>query len=67
VKYKGSDGVENFTRRLVEEAGVLLLPSSMYRSEISDVPPDYFRLGLGRINVPDALKAMQNFMRKSAA
>jgi aspartate/methionine/tyrosine aminotransferase len=67
VKYKGSDGVENFTRRLVEEAGVLLLPSSMYRSEIGDVPPDYFRLGLGRINVPDALKAMQNFMRKSAA
>jgi hypothetical protein len=39
----------------------------MYRSEISDVPPDNFRLGLGRINVPDALKAMQNFMRKSAA
>lgn len=67
VRYKGDDGVENFTKRLVEEAGVLLLPSSLYRSEIGDVPPDYFRLGLGRINVPDALKAMQNFMRKSAA
>jgi aspartate/methionine/tyrosine aminotransferase len=65
VKYKGADGVENFTKRLLEEAGVLLLPSSMYRSEIGDVPPDYFRLGLGRNNVPDALKALQNFMRKA--
>jgi aspartate/methionine/tyrosine aminotransferase len=67
VKYKGADGVENFTKRLIEEAGVLLLPSGLYRSEVGDVPPDYFRLGLGRANVPDALKAMQNFMRRDGS
>ena len=65
VKYKGADGVEEFTRRLVEEAGVLLLPSGLYRSEVGDVPRDYFRLGLGRTLVSQALNAMQNFMRKS--
>jgi hypothetical protein len=28
-RYKGADGVEGFTKRLVEEAGVLFLPSSI--------------------------------------
>jgi aspartate/methionine/tyrosine aminotransferase len=65
VKYKGADGVENFTKQLVEEAGVLLLPSGLYRSDLGSVPQEYFRLGLGRALVPDALKAMQNFLRRS--
>lgn len=57
-RYLGSDGVESFARRLVEEAGVLLLPSSLYRSEVGPVPEDRFRIGLGRAFVPDALAAM---------
>jgi aspartate/methionine/tyrosine aminotransferase len=64
VRYKGPDGVENFTRRLVEEAGVLLLPSGIYRSETGDVPEDYFRLGLGRALVPDALEAVDSWIRE---
>jgi aspartate/methionine/tyrosine aminotransferase len=64
VRYKGRDGVEEFTRRLVEEAGVLLLPSSLYRSEIGDVPKDYFRLGLGRALVPEAFDAMNAWMQQ---
>jgi aspartate/methionine/tyrosine aminotransferase len=64
VRYKGRDGVEEFTRRLVEEAGVLLLPSSLYRSEIGDVPKDYFRLGLGRALVPEAFDAMNTWMQQ---
>lgn len=31
--YLGRDGAECFTARLVDEAGVLLLPSSIYRSK----------------------------------
>ena len=62
VRYLGDDGVENFTRRLVEEAGVLLLPSSIYRSEVGSVPDNYFRLGLGRKFVPDAIEAMRNWL-----
>jgi aspartate/methionine/tyrosine aminotransferase len=64
VRYKGKDGVEEFTRRLVEEAGVLLLPSSLYRSEIGDVPKDYFRLGLGRALVPEAFDGMNAWMQQ---
>ena len=65
VRYKGRDGVEEFTRRLVEEAGVLLLPSSLYRSEIGDVPKDYFRLGLGRALVPEAFDAMDAWLHRN--
>lgn len=57
TRYKGADGVESFTSRLVEDSGVLLLPSSVYRSEIADVPQNYFRIGLGRKLVPTALDA----------
>jgi aspartate/methionine/tyrosine aminotransferase len=67
VRYKGSDGVEDFTRRLVEEAGVLLLPSSIYRSELGDVPKDYFRLGLGRASLPEALGALGGWLTKLPA
>jgi aspartate/methionine/tyrosine aminotransferase len=65
VRYKGRDGVESFTNRLVDEAGVLLLPSSIYRSEIGAVPQDYFRLGLGRSLVPEALEVMDDWIRQS--
>lgn len=64
VRYKGADGIEEFTRRLVEGAGVLLLPSSVYRSEIGDVPDNYFRLGLGRTLVPAAFDAMDAWIQK---
>lgn len=62
VRYLGEDGVEEFTRRLVEEAGVLLLPSSIYRSELGQVPDNHFRLGLGRSFVPEAVGAMRNWL-----
>jgi aspartate/methionine/tyrosine aminotransferase len=45
--------VEEFCRAAVEEAGVLLLPGSMYAS-----PGNRFRVGFGRINVPEALEAL---------
>lgn len=62
VRYKGEYGVEEFTRRLVEEAGILLLPSSIYRSDVGQVPEDYFRLGLGRSFVPEAIDVMREWL-----
>ena len=61
-RYKGADGVEEFTRRLVEEAGVLLLPASIYRSELGDTPGDRFRIGYGRSNMAEALVAFRRFL-----
>jgi aspartate/methionine/tyrosine aminotransferase len=48
--------VEEFCQRLVDEEGVLLLPGDVY-----DFPGNYFRLGLGRTNMPDALARLERF------
>ena len=50
-KYTGADGVEEFCRKLIEDSGVLLLPSSIYRSELMETPSDHFRIGFGRVSV----------------
>lgn len=64
-KYKGSDGVAEFARALVEESGVLLLPSSIYQSELGDTPEDRFRIGLGRQDLEEGLAVMdEHMMRK---
>ena len=57
-RYLGDDGVETFCRRLVEEAGVLLLPSTIYRTELGDSIDDRFRLGYGRRGLDEGLAAM---------
>ena len=57
-RYKGSDGVENFTRSLVEESGVLLLPGSIYSSQLNETPSDRFRLGYGRTGLDEGLAAL---------
>jgi aspartate/methionine/tyrosine aminotransferase len=61
-QYLGQDGVESFCRRAVEEHGILLLPSSVYHSAVADVPTDRFRIGIGRTNVPEALRALEQFL-----
>lgn len=66
-RYRGSDGVEIFARRLVEEAGVLLLPASIYRSDVNDVPVDRFRIGYGRANAADGIAAMREWMNREIA
>lgn len=58
-RYKGPDGVEEFTRALVEESGVLLLPSTIYRSELGETPEDRFRLGFGRKGLDEGLSVME--------
>ena len=57
-RYKGSEGVEAFTRSLVEDSGVLLLPSTIYRSELCATPTDRFRLGFGRKGLDEGLAVL---------
>jgi len=58
-RYRGADGVEAFARSLVEEAGVLVLPSSIYRSDLNETAPDRFRIGFGRSGLGDGLVAFR--------
>ena len=61
-RYLGADGVEAFCRDLVEQAGVVLLPASIYASELGDVPPDRFRIGVGRADPEPALEAFGEWL-----
>ncbi|WP_394834856.1 pyridoxal phosphate-dependent aminotransferase [Pendulispora rubella] len=66
-RYLGNDGVEAFCEALVEEAGVLLLPSSIYRSELTPTPSDRFRIGVGRRGAEEALEAFGQWLQKRPA
>ncbi len=64
-KYCGPDGAEAFTRKLIEESGVLLLPSSIYSSDLSETPQNHFRIGFGRNQVfKEGLAALAAHLEK---
>ena len=61
-RYKGGD-VNDFARRLVMEEGVVVLPASVYYSELAEAPADHFRVGLGRLGLEEGLAAFDRFLR----
>ncbi|MFK7888153.1 MAG: aminotransferase class I/II-fold pyridoxal phosphate-dependent enzyme [Gammaproteobacteria bacterium] len=66
-KFTGSGGVEAFCESLLQESGVLLLPASIYRSELMETPSDRFRIGFGRANIAEGLAAFHSFLTENAA
>lgn len=64
-RYKGAEGVEAFARSLVEESGVLFLPSTIYRSDLGDTPTDRFRLGFGRLGLDEGLAALETHLMRN--
>ena len=58
-RYLGADGVEAFVQRMAEVAGVVLLPASVFRSELADTPDDRFRIGFGRSDFTAGLAAIK--------
>ena len=63
-RYLGPEGVEAMCTELVEQAGVLLLPSSIYHSELTETPTDRFRVGVGRSGPEEALQQWDNWLEK---
>lgn len=63
-RYKGKEGVESFCQDLVEQAGVLLLPASVYQSALTATPDDRFRIGYGRANTPQCLLQLREFIEQ---
>lgn len=57
-RYKGADGVVAFCTSLVEESGVLFLPSTIYSSDLGPTPTDRLRLGFGRKNLDEGLAVL---------
>ena len=60
-RYLGGSS-DAFCRRAVEEAGVLLLPSTIF-----DAGDSHLRVGFGRANLPEALAALDAFIGSSSA
>ena len=47
----------SFSRGLLDAEGVLVLPASMYASEITEaVPMDHFRVGIGRLGLEEGVE-----------
>lgn len=61
-RYLGRDGVEVFCKNLLDRAGVLLLPASLYASDLAPVPTDRFRIGYGRDGIGAALAAFEEYV-----
>lgn len=58
VKYKGDKTIDSFCDNLVNKKSVLLLPASIYNHN-----SNYFRIGFGRKNMPEALERLKEFLR----
>jgi len=61
-RFTGNGGIEALCRDLVNEQGVLLLPASVYHSELLVAETDRFRIGFGRKNMEEGLAAMGDFL-----
>jgi aspartate/methionine/tyrosine aminotransferase len=61
-RYLGADGVEAMCTDLVEQEGVLLLPASIYRSELTPTPADRFRIGVGRVGPGEGLERWSDWL-----
>jgi aspartate/methionine/tyrosine aminotransferase len=66
-RYLGADGVEAFCRRAIRDAGLLLLPASIFQSALVPTPTDRFRIGFGRRNLREAVHALDAFIATDAA
>lgn len=66
-RYLGPEGVERFTSELVESAGVLLGPASIFQSTLGPTPTDRFRIGAGRSGLDAGLSAMRGFLVRRRA
>ena len=59
------NSVGEFCERLIKEKSVLLLPSPVYSSNLIKSPKNHFRIGYGRINMPEGLRELKDFINKN--
>lgn len=63
-KFTGRGGVDAFCADLVEDSGVLLLPASIYTSELMATPEGHFRIGFGRKGTEEGLSAFRDYLER---
>jgi len=60
-RLRSSGPIDVLAEELAREAGVLILPGSLF-----DYPGDHFRIGFGRRNLPEVLEAFESFLLAKA-
>ncbi|WP_244276325.1 pyridoxal phosphate-dependent aminotransferase [Methylobacterium indicum] len=65
-RFRGREGATDFARTLASEAGLLVLPSVLWRSSLAPIPEDRLRLGLGRIRSFAALGVLEKHLLRHA-
>ena len=58
-KLKGILLASDFCRKVVQEANIMLLPSTVF-----DYGDEHFRLGFGRENMPEVLEIFRDYLKK---
>lgn len=61
-KLKGTQNSLDFCQKVVKEANIMLLPSTVY-----DFDDKHFRLGFGRENMPEALEKFREYLKSKSA
>ena len=56
-QWAGNTPVESFCQNMLDQAGVMIVPGSIF-----DFPGDHFRIGLGRKNLPDVLERISDYL-----
>lgn len=51
--------IDQFAKQLIDDEGVIILPGTLF-----DNFNNHFRLGFGRLNLPDALVRLERFTKK---
>ena len=66
-RYSGPEGAEAFCRTLLLEAGVCVLPPSIYQSALAEMPADRFRMGIGHSVSGAALEVFDDYLARRKA
>lgn len=59
-KLKGESSVTEFCKKLIEQEGLMLLPSAVYHFD-----GNYFRIGFARKNMRNGLEKLENFIKRT--
>lgn len=54
--------IETFAKNLVESAGVLIMPGSVF-----DLPGNFFRIGFGKKNMPGILNRFESYLQQQGS
>jgi aspartate/methionine/tyrosine aminotransferase len=64
-RYLGPESADDFCHRLLIEAGVCVLPPSIYQSALAEMPSDRFRMGVGHRVGAAALDVFDDYLTRT--